>query len=1107
MGLIKNLILFVVLSQLGVAADYYFAASSAGSNNGSSCANAYSWTDATNGINTSGKWAAGNKLHLCGTITGSSGGSGVQSQGSGTSISPITIKFETGAILQAPHWGGNPFTSVSGAIVIQHNFITVDGGTNGIIQNTLNGSTGATCPGGSCSSKLASVGVYSSGSSITIKNLQISQMYVHIADDTGGANVVGIYTTGNNLIITNNLVRDAYYDIVSIFSSVTSAQISSNTLDHACHFIHIANQASSSSGSGYQIYSNNMGPNQTEWTIASKGCTSNTPVSTDSSSISNTVIYSNIIKSDLCSDWATDSTNESCVGLIYTTGGFSTLDIFNNLFVATNSGSNYQGFIVFNPVSPKTQTGLNILNNTFVMNNPTGAGVDDSWLNLSGSVSSISAKNNIIAHFTPSGEAYKTTAANFSALSSDNYNNYYDPGTYGKTSGTTYSTLTNWQALGFEANGLEGNPNFDANYKLQAGSSAIATGTNLTSSCTGILSPLCTDLGGTARPLSASWDIGAYQSGGTSATLSITPASVTFASQQVGIASPGVNITATNTGGTVISISSIVLTTGTQFNIASSTCGSTLAASAFCTVNVNFKPTSIGLKIDSLVFTDSATGSPQSVSLTGTGVTNIGQPQTQDVTAQNVTSGPPNYPGTSRSTASLGTLTAPITGSTPFNTTWHSTVNPTSNCYTLLADSNLTGIPTGGSSNQTIALTGGGNNTWSMGANDHMGSKNNTWWGISSSGSSKIFHLTTATVGGSTCVQNISPLAGGQGAGMQFGGAISFSTTDDNVAYHVPGTTGYHVITKEVITSPTTFTTTTAFDLANCPGGSHLQYGTGTTQLGISRGDTTFAIATSPGNQGFGHNVLVWEPGVGCYNWDTDTGDIWIPGDTTTASLHENACLSTTAGGTVNQGIHGTQLSGDGKTVQVSGACWVGYGGYAIGDSNLAYWEIGTNNVIGMKNTVMSTNTGITTGGSFHIEGHNSMGNSHALVNDNPTPNTRVINPLNSTNASTFTPLYTFSPILTEVHFGHPLVDTDDTYPWFGGTMGTVGTLWQSEILGIGPTPGTPLRVGPLWNSGANGVGCMNAIVANSQNGKMIVFLTDMLGTISTCVPVAVMLD
>jgi hypothetical protein len=55
------------------------------------------------------------------------------------------------------------------------------------------------------------------------------------------------------------------------------------------------------------------------------------------------------------------------------------------------------------------------------------------------------------------------------------------------------------------------------------------------------------------------------------------------------------------------------------------TCGATLAAGANCVINVTLLPTIAGSVSGTVSFTDNATGSPQTVPLSGTGT--IGTPQ------------------------------------------------------------------------------------------------------------------------------------------------------------------------------------------------------------------------------------------------------------------------------------------------------------------------------------------------------------------------------------------------------------------------------------------------------------------------------------------------
>jgi hypothetical protein len=74
-------------------------------------------------------------------------------------------------------------------------------------------------------------------------------------------------------------------------------------------------------------------------------------------------------------------------------------------------------------------------------------------------------------------------------------------------------------------------------------------------------------------------------------------------------------------GTTALSITSIVVTgvEAGDFPKTGTTCGSTLAAAASCTVSLTFKPSTTGSRSANLTVTDNASGSPQHVTLSGTG--------------------------------------------------------------------------------------------------------------------------------------------------------------------------------------------------------------------------------------------------------------------------------------------------------------------------------------------------------------------------------------------------------------------------------------------------------------------------------------------------------
>jgi len=84
----------------------------------------------------------------------------------------------------------------------------------------------------------------------------------------------------------------------------------------------------------------------------------------------------------------------------------------------------------------------------------------------------------------------------------------------------------------------------------------------------------------------------------------------------VGTSSAAQKISLLNGTGTGLSMSSIQSSANFKQN---NTCGVTLAAGAFCYINVSFNPTSIGIKQGRITVVDTASGSPHVLPLLGTG--------------------------------------------------------------------------------------------------------------------------------------------------------------------------------------------------------------------------------------------------------------------------------------------------------------------------------------------------------------------------------------------------------------------------------------------------------------------------------------------------------
>ena len=97
----------------------------------------------------------------------------------------------------------------------------------------------------------------------------------------------------------------------------------------------------------------------------------------------------------------------------------------------------------------------------------------------------------------------------------------------------------------------------------------------------------------------------------------LTPVSATYAAQKVVTSSAAKVFTLANKQN--VALTSLVISTTGDFSVSTTTCGTSLAAKTSCKISVVFTPTVTGTRTGSLKVADSAAGSPQTASLTGTG--------------------------------------------------------------------------------------------------------------------------------------------------------------------------------------------------------------------------------------------------------------------------------------------------------------------------------------------------------------------------------------------------------------------------------------------------------------------------------------------------------
>jgi hypothetical protein len=105
------------------------------------------------------------------------------------------------------------------------------------------------------------------------------------------------------------------------------------------------------------------------------------------------------------------------------------------------------------------------------------------------------------------------------------------------------------------------------------------------------------------------------------AGVSLSPVSgMAFAATGVGLSAVAQTVTLTNNGGMALAIQSIASTGDFAIVAGSNTCAASLAAGAACGMQIVFVPTAAGARAGTLMVTDSAGTSPQSLQLSGMGI-------------------------------------------------------------------------------------------------------------------------------------------------------------------------------------------------------------------------------------------------------------------------------------------------------------------------------------------------------------------------------------------------------------------------------------------------------------------------------------------------------
>ncbi len=119
----------------------------------------------------------------------------------------------------------------------------------------------------------------------------------------------------------------------------------------------------------------------------------------------------------------------------------------------------------------------------------------------------------------------------------------------------------------------------------------------------------------TSRPNDVPLTASLSGTGVQAATITLSPTSLSFGSQQQGTTSAAMSLTVTNGGGSAATLGTI--TASGDFAVATNTCTATLAANSSCTVTVTFTPTATGSRTGALTVPYGNTSAV--AALTGTG--------------------------------------------------------------------------------------------------------------------------------------------------------------------------------------------------------------------------------------------------------------------------------------------------------------------------------------------------------------------------------------------------------------------------------------------------------------------------------------------------------
>lgn len=496
-----GILLFFLCSALPLhAKDLYFAASQAGSGSGAGCsaAKAVSWLASSANWGTgAAQVGPGTTVHLCGTFVGAAGQQLIVVQASGTAAAPITIKFETNAVLTAPYWSSLGAISARG-----YNYIVVDGGTNGLIKNTANG-TGL----GNAQDSRA---IYMpSCNYCTVQHLTIANMYVRTALTDLAVRQTAVncvyFLNSNNFTVNHITCHDAGWAVTGYGNNFTLEYSNLYNIDHGLAM------GPAATSSGFWIHDNHI-HDYVKWDSTTNAYHHDGLHlwGQNGGVVTNGVIYNNVFDGD---------SGVNITGHIYLQDSIKFVSVYNNVFLVP-ANRTIQALWFSGITTPGVLPGGPATDNAAYNNFIRAGGHAHGSAIFANSQLNFTAVNNVLLGGNSDISLQGTTTLSALGINNNIYEDLYtDSGSLNAFSyfGHSYHDLASWRAACHCDSSSKLLPatqiNVNSLGQLLSGSPGISAAQNLINMTTGSLAPLSKDKVGAQRQTSGNWDIGAYKFG------------------------------------------------------------------------------------------------------------------------------------------------------------------------------------------------------------------------------------------------------------------------------------------------------------------------------------------------------------------------------------------------------------------------------------------------------------------------------------------------------------------------------------------------------------------------------------------------------------------